>query len=238
MDRLYTVDLGNSHPHVGEFSGERLLQVTPLSEFSFSKHPQHIPTIVSQVTSFLPLALKSRPLICAKDFFRDQSFLGMPVHYTQSLGIDRLVQAYYLYSQSKMEGKTLLIDSGTFETLDLIGEEGFLGGYILPGQELYLRPFYQNSVLNAHLQGDKEAPSKKSTTVIPQKTNEACFWGRYGPLTCFIRDLVEREKILKIILTGGGASEFLKLLRENNIEAEERRHLIHDALRLIYSKSF
>jgi len=74
------------------------------------------------------------PIINTQDLFTEKQFLEMPVMYSQTLGIDRLTLAYYAFKTNTK--KTLIIDSGTFTTCDIINESGFNGGYILPGIDL------------------------------------------------------------------------------------------------------
>ena len=69
------------------------------------------------------------------NYFKDSYFLDMPVHYSETLGMDRLILAYYFYSNEK---NVALVDSGTFTTVDLVGPSGFEGGFILPGLGLLL----------------------------------------------------------------------------------------------------
>ena len=54
----------------------------------------------------------------------------MPVHYQKSLGEDRLALAYYAYKT--LQSPTMIIDGGTFLTIDFVNSDGFLGGYIAP----------------------------------------------------------------------------------------------------------
>src|SRR5690606_20309628 len=67
---------------------------------------------------------------------REKNFLlDMPIHYTESLGEDRLIAAFNTFKNHSQE-KILVIDSGSFTTVDLVTKNGFMGGYILPGKKL------------------------------------------------------------------------------------------------------
>ena len=64
------------------------------------------------------------------DYFKNGSFLEMPVDYSDSLGADRLILAYLFFGNGQ---STALVDSGTYTTVDLVNLDGFQGGHILPG---------------------------------------------------------------------------------------------------------
>ena len=129
---LCTIDNGHSHPHAAIFQDEKNKQILPL-EFFFRKHQlDQYHFVISNVGHFpLPLEKYKNKIINLHQHFTDSSFLDMPVHYEQTLGDDRLFQAYALYREFFGDQiRTLLIDAGTFTTIDLIDQRGFLGGYI------------------------------------------------------------------------------------------------------------
>jgi len=231
LQTYLTLDIGNSHPHLGFFEEEKLICVKPFDKI-FTKD-QELPILISKVGNHqLPL-----PSDCIdfSRFFLDQSFLDMPVQYTKTLGQDRLYQAYYLYSKycKNSEEQILLnIDAGTFTTIDFITSKGFVGGYIIPGIEILNKTYNDGHLLASA----SSPPTQEQLEHLPHSTEEAISYGLFKMYQGFLGSL--NLQPTSISLTGGKA-----LLLENLIQGifkgtniTKEPHLIHKALTHIYQQ--
>jgi type III pantothenate kinase len=236
MQGLITLDFGNTNPHAGLFhkaQGEWLLvKVVPLNE---------LPIYLSQLnmsannSSVVVCEVKSREdeiqklqeegflVTRVKDYWRGNRFAGMPVNYTRTLGEDRLIEAYYCYKKERIS--TLIIDAGTFVTMDIVNENGFQGGYIIPGARIYLETFGKGEQL-------KDVTLNLSFThSLPHETSEA-MTESYSAFAALAKRLVKDFSIRRVVITGGFTSlweEFFKDDKESLV-VEAHEHLIHWAL--------
>lgn len=174
------------------------------------------------------------------NFYKDSQFLNMPVHYSETLGVDRLVQSWYLFQKQRYP--QILIDTGTFTTVDFISEKGLLGGFILPGLE---------SILNCYSNGDQlerlkiedvqshfnHAINNNSdiTRSTPHCTHSACLSGALLNFLAPINHIIERNLNFEVILTGGNAPLLMSLLKNQNdlqpfASIHFDRNLIHKAI--------
>lgn len=212
---LVTLDLGNSHPHYGVFLNGNLIEVNPLKKDPQSfivkqDSPVHVSSVRKNMTSsFAPL-------------IKEGSFMDMKVDYSTTLGHDRLIASYFLYHWIKKP--FLLVDAGTFMTLDLGSEEGFEGGYILPG----LRTFSHSYQLGDQLFRPKSHGEEKST--LAHNTQEAI----EGGIHIYQQALVEKIKELSVgrtlVFSGGEATFFANSFPKSLVVP----HLIHYALYFQY----
>ena len=138
--RLITIDNGNTHPNVGIFNNGVLQSVVPLDQYT--QNPDDY-ILVASVGYALPIKsnfdLKSKRT--------KTHFFDMKVHYSETLGDDRLIASYGLFKKMKKNEKILLIDAGTFITTDLITDDGFQGGYIFPGISRFLKTYSESAQL-------------------------------------------------------------------------------------------
>lgn len=236
MQGLITLDFGNSHPHAGLFQKNNkewsLLKVVPLSELTLYLSQFEM---MASNTSVVLCEVKSRPLEVQKlqeqgflithlkDYWRGSRFAGMPVRYTKTLGEDRLIEAFYSYKLNQVS--TLIIDAGTFVTMDVVSTEGFLGGYIIPSAQNYFEIFGKGDQL-------KTVPLNTSFTYkLPQETAEAMAES-YLAFAAMAKNLIQEHKVQKIMLTGGDLSLWVKIFEDlkSSLVVEEHPHLIHWAL--------
>lgn len=207
MQGLVTIDFGNSHPHAGLFQKNsnqwQLIKVCPwaelqiyLTQLQMSANNSSI--VLSEVKAreeeLQPLQEQGFLLTRVKDYWRGNKFAGMPVNYAKTLGEDRLIQAWYLFKQKKIP--TLLIDAGTFTTMDVITATGFEGGYIIPGFSNYSNTYQQGEQLKA-----SELDSAISST-LPRATAEA-MRDSYFAFAALAQRLITEHQIERVILTGG-----------------------------------
>lgn len=223
--RVITVDNGNTNPHVGIFQNDILEKIIPLKDYSALPDDFIIISDVGAPTNLkASFDLKSR--------WAKNKFFDMPVHYTETLGDDRLIVAYGIYMQKKSKEKILVIDAGTFMTMDLIDDTGFVGGYIFPGINIFLASYRRGAHLPTLTM--KENIELKD---FPHTTEEAIFSAAEIYLNSVLETVIKKTSPDKIVITGG-SSEFIKnkILKLNLSKAqfETNPHLIHSSLFWIY----
>jgi type III pantothenate kinase len=234
MQGLITLDFGNSNPHAGLFNKIenqwKLIKVVPWSEVSIflnqlSMTPDNSQIVLAEVKpreeELVPLLQQGFLLTRVKEYWRGVKFAGMPVSYANTLGEDRLIQAHYTYKKDKTP--TLLIDAGTYVTMDIINESGFQGGFILPGANAYWSSFssgeqLKNYEFDSHFQIN-----------LPQTTADAMKNGYYA-FSLLAKDLCLKNNIKDIILTGGAAETWQKLLSNQQLSFKTQEHYIHWSL--------
>jgi type III pantothenate kinase len=156
-------------------------------------------------------------------------FFDMKVHYSETLGDDRLIASYGLFKKIKKSEKILLIDAGTFITTDLITDDGFQGGYIFPGIRRFLKTYSES----AQLPTLSKDLLFKGNDEIPHTTDDAILKATELYLKACMEEVINKTSPDKIILTGGNANEIQKLI-SLKVRSETDRHLIHSALSLIH----
>lgn len=236
MQGLVTLDFGNSNPHAGLFSrnekGWQLLKVVPFHELSlylpqFGLTPDNTSLVLAEVKArgdeLFSYLQQGYLLTRVKDYWRGNRFAGMPVHYAQTLGEDRLIEAYMSYRKEK--ASTLIIDAGTYVTLDVVNEQGFQGGFIIPGLDIYSKCFQKGEQLKG-----VELPSEISAD-LPRDTAHALI-GSYSAFGALANNLVEEHKIKKVVITGGMSPLWLNFFDDSkpSLVVESDPHLIHSSL--------
>ncbi len=236
MQGLVTIDFGNTNPHAGLFQKHLgqwdLVKVCPSTELSLyinqlQMTPHNSQLVLSEVKAreeeLKPLIEQGFLLTRVKDYWRGIKFAGMPVNYAQTLGEDRLIQAYYVYK--KIKTNVLLIDAGTFVTMDVITTSGFLGGYIFPGLTTYQASFQNGELLKT------VSLSDKLTTELPKATAEA-MRDSYMAFAALAQKLILEHKIDKILITGGQSGLWKQIFDHLKVSVivEVEPTLIHWAL--------
>jgi type III pantothenate kinase len=236
MQGLVTIDFGNTNPHAGLFQKHKgecnLIKVCPFSELSLYLNqlqmtPDNSQLVLSEVKAreeeLQPLLEQGFLLTRVKDYWRGTKFAGMPVNYAQTLGEDRLIQAYYVFK--KMKTNVLLIDAGTFVTMDVITNAGFQGGYIFPGLPTYQASFQNGELLKT------VSLSKNLSLELPKATAEA-MRDSYLAFAALAQKLIVECQIDKIVLTGGQISLWKQIFDHLKVSVivQEEATLIHWAL--------
>lgn len=236
MQGLITIDFGNTHPHAGLFQkssqGWQLLKVVPFNELpiyleQLQMSANNSSVVLSEVKArpedLQPLIEQGFLLTRITDYWRGEKFAGMPVNYAKTLGEDRLIEAFYTYKIIK--APTLLIDAGTYVTMDVVTKDGFLGGYIIPGLETYFNTFQRGERLK------DVALEHDFSLTLPKTTNQA-MTESYTAFASLARELIRNHHLTNIILTGGKAEVWKNILTSSSetIGTEVHPHLIHTAL--------
>lgn len=236
MQGLITLDFGNSHPHAGLFQKEKdlwkLQSIVPFENLSsqltkLGMNPTNSSLVLCEVKErdeeLFPYLQQGFLLTRVKDYWRGQKFAGMPVQYAPTLGEDRLINAFTCYKKEK--ASKLIIDAGTFTTMDVVTIDGFLGGYILPGTESYKSSFR----LGHQLKTLKLDPNLDFN--LPQDSLSAIN-SSYSAFAALAKSLVSSQNIEKIIVTGGSGTLWESFFKQElpSVVVELEPHLIHFGL--------
>lgn len=236
MQGLITLDFGNTNPHAGLFQKTEgawfLIKTVPLNELSIyldqlNMTANNSSVIVCEVKSredeILKLQEQGFLVTRVKDYWRGTRFAGMPVNYAKTLGEDRLIEAFYCYK--KMKVPVLIIDAGTFVTMDVVTPEGFLGGYIIPGAEAYLSTYSRGEQLK------DVSLSLSFKHSLPNETADA-MTESYLAFAALANKLVKDFALQKIVITGGLTSLWEGLFpdKPEGVVVEGNKDLIHWAL--------
>lgn len=241
MQGLITLDFGNTHPHAGFFQKTagswNLLKVVPLAELALYANqleitPENTAIVLSEVKvrqdEVSSLQEKGFLVTRLKDYWRGQKFAGMPVHYAHTLGEDRLIEAYYAYK--KIKAPVLIIDAGTYTTMDVVTSEGFQGGYIIPGVDIFQATFQSGEKL-------KDVSFEEQFVLDLPKTTAQAMKESYTAFASLARELIKTHQLEKVILTGGKTELWKKFLSSSQISAviEPDPHFIHKALQFWFT---
>jgi len=236
MQGLITIDFGNTNPHAGLFQKHQnewnLIKVCPWGELQlYLKQLEMTPNNSSMVLAEVKaredeLAILQNQgflITRVKDYWRGTKFAGMPVNYAKTLGEDRLIQAFYSFK--KIQASTLLIDAGTFVTMDVITKAGFEGGYIIPGINHYAEVFKKGEQLK------EVAINQAVSPELPHGTTEA-MRDSYFAFAALAQKLISEHNIQKILITGGQSELWKHISKELKLSVvvQEEVNLIHLAL--------
>ena len=222
--RIFTVDQGNSNHSIYEWDNNQSRKV----EFVDG---ENLPVFVSNVGK------KNFPghFIELNKIKNLHQKLDMPIQYQSTLGIDRLIAAYALYKNIAPQSKILIIDSGTYLTMDLLNNTGYKGGMILPGNDL-LKVGYQKAFNFGHYNHSLNAKFQ-----FPFQTTEECLSSSISyMLLATVEKIIVENNIDQIYLTGGNAefnNSLLNNLKNKNISITTNNNLVHQGL-YAFSKYF
>jgi type III pantothenate kinase len=228
---ILTIDLGNTNDSCCLFDQQKvLLKKFNLNNWPIELQAQDCFIIYSSVREHDPKIVESA--LDAKDFLKDNFYFDMPIHYSVSLGCDRLVNAYGVFHDQMKP--TIIIDSGTFTTIDFVTHEGFCGGYILPGLDL---------IQNSYRRGQKLRTPESVTNSflpIPQSTQDAITKGTTLAFVSPILELLRQFQWDNIFLTGGNGKLIEFHLNNNPLcqaaSIQTEPNLIHYSLLKIATK--
>lgn len=219
--RIITFDIGNSNPHFGIYENSKLQNILPIDSYQFQKGDQRI---ICSVKKNITIEHEFN----LSDYKNNSHFFDMPFHYSESIGIDRLTVAYKVFKNIK--SSTLVIDAGTFMTIDLVDNvEGFKGGWIFPGIKTFLSSYQRGELLPILNFG-------VNSFRVPQSTEEAINNACHVFLKSVLTETFQSTSPSKIVITGGSGKIIFELLKEINLKVELQLDptLIHDSMYLIH----
>jgi pantothenate kinase type III len=225
--KFTTLDIGNTHARYLQWQDKQPTgSASHLSkDFSLLEHGV---LVISNVGS--TDRLQWQDAIYIKDYFKNGILLDMPVDYAETLGADRLAAAYAVFQSLKnSRQQKVIIDAGTFITVDLIASSGLRGGFILPGYQTLLNS-YQTGILLPHL----ELKTNYTSTSLPHTTDDAILSATYMMIETSIKHILNNWNVeaKDVILTGGDTKIINNFLPDSQISIE----LIHYGLKEFYCK--
>ena len=176
--------------------------------------------------------LKVRPNDRFEIITHKQIPLNFDVDFPEKVGIDRLLAVFAavkIYGDLPM----LIVDAGTAITVDIVYDQTFCGGAILPGLAALTKTYPKISAKLPLVSIPKypESCNAKLPLYLGKNTTEAIhsgiFWGTVGAIRQIYEMLVSQKKDVWLILTGGDAEYLLQGLMY--VIPKGRIHC-HDAL--------
>jgi type III pantothenate kinase len=232
---LFTIDLGNSNPHIGCFKKGNLTSLASWKDGVWdallsSKRP----ICLANVGLAWAELHKGKQVTQVANFKNHGHFLDMHSDYEESIGDDRIVQAYFLYRKKLLTGEApslLLIDAGTFITLDFITQNGHHGGMIYPGPQTFLNSYTKG----AHLPKLNAASLRDNFLMTPPGMGRSTQDSITQALKHYLREIPKSIHADNIVLTGGYAQLLLPVFREiKGVQVQVIPELIHTSLNYFY----
>ena len=130
----------------------------------------------------------------------------------KQLGSDRIVNSI----QAKEFKNCLIIDFGTATTFDIVKNGIYEGGVIAPGIKLSIKNLNQSTALlpMIDLRNQQKSYGKNTKDAL----NAGFIWGYEGLINNIINKITKNWKMkYKIILTGGYANLFRKIIKRRTI---------------------
>lgn len=216
----YIIDSGNTFLKVASFNDSKLINVERFSNVDEVSIDEKLPGIFCSVNHENLFS----NLINLRDI-KDK--LNYPTHYEHSIGIDRRVLVYDLLKIRQISD-AVIIDAGSFITIDFITNSTHMGGFIFPGLKNFLETY--------HVKG-KKLPSLSVQSAIkpinhktfPENTHEAISMAFTHYITSMM-NLIEGQK--NIYITGGDAKEIIGFINSSEVIHEE--NFLLEALNRIY----
>lgn len=241
---LLTLDFGNSSAHAALYRHGQQLAHGELSHVPqwLAAHKLtfgEVAGVLSQVKAYDTelKALMHQGLLIERiyDYWKGQMFAGMPVRYAQSLGEDRLIAAWWVFKEFKKP--VLVIDAGSFLTVDVVNAEGFQGGFILPGVKLLGETLATGAQLAPQTFEDLKSEITTASD-LPHTTADA-LQGAAVAYALLIQKLLVRWGIQEIILTGGNANIVAAWLKPlaHEIPLTVKSDLVHWSLHEWYRRN-
>ena len=230
------VDIGNTCVKFGVFPPDReseivgqwtmpsdeLGKINPLETWApemENLHPDPLIWRIAQTGKF-PLKkfkekiLALRPKDTFKTVMRKQIPIKRDVDAPDQVGIDRLLAAYAAVKRYG-DAPMLVVDVGTAITVDVVQNQAFYGGAILPGLAALSETYPRISAKLPRLGPD--AAIKIGLNYPGGNTKSAVFngiyWGTIGAIRQFY-EMHPQKKDALLILTGGDAQFFLQGLTQ------------------------
>jgi type III pantothenate kinase len=158
--------------------------------------------------------LKVRPHDKFKIITRQHIPIKVDVEFPDKVGIDRLLAAFAAVKHHG-DSPMLIVDAGTAITVDVVQNQTFYGGAILPGLVAQSKVYPKISeklpcisIPEYVWSEDGLVPNK--TVVYPGKNTEdairsGLYWGTIGAIRQFYEMSFSQEKDVPLILAGGDA---------------------------------
>ena len=244
-EQLLTLDLGNSHPHFSVFDNYQLKSTQPLQELSnfldknLTTKFIMITSIVGDTSQFPALLDQRIKMINFRQNFKNGFFFDMPVQYAETLGDDRLYESYYIYKNfntlsENQNTPILLIDAGTFLTLDWISPKGLQGGLIFPGIKTLSQCYGQGKQLKSFMDTSLDFEKTLKEKGLPHTSSQAISSAIQLMISSTLSEIIKLFPAQNVILTGGEANLVQSIMMNLNFKTKVMTNLIHFALHELY----
>lgn len=229
---IITIDQGNTNCKVGLYEEGKLSEVVSYDQFIKNNNIDETQGAYSSVGKEIVLPHHFiRPLT----YREEKSFLEMPINYTKTLGEDRLICNYHVFKKEHPSctafKRSLVIDAGTYLTVDCVSKVGFEGGFIFPGLQVYLNSYEWGAALPRL----EESEVSNEEVQLPSDTRSAITESSKIYLQASLEKIISKYEPTKVYLTGGDAKRIQSLLGEQ-IEVVMDEKLIHHALYTFYTE--
>ncbi len=144
--------------------------------------------------------------------FNLKKILKINIKNVKQLGSDRIVNSI----EGKKFKNCLIIDFGTATTFDILENSIYEGGVIAPGVQSSIKNLSRSTALLPMF--DLKNKQKNYGKNTKDALNAGFIWGYDGLINNIINKITKnRKKKYKIILTGGYANLFKKIIKRKNI---------------------
>lgn len=216
--RIFTIDQGNTHSSIVCWENNRPTVVDTIED-------SNAPVIASNVGKNKS-PNKSIDLSQVPDLF---SKCLLDVKYCSSLGTDRLMAAIGARILSPQKQNILIIDAGTFTTIDTVKGNQFLGGLIIPGD---------TALSNNYAQGSNLYPSNFNLGDYPFHSTQDCMTKSIPfVLEATYQKIISSMDIGHIFISGGNQAfhiEILKKVVQSKIDITVDSILVHRGVKYFY----
>ena len=222
--RIFTADQGNSNLSILKWEGDA---------FSLEKNISRtdIPIIVANVNKNLSFQNQ----INIKEIKDLNSIMPFEVAYPKTLGVDRLMCALGAYTLKGDSQNALIIDAGTFTTIDRLCNNTFKGGMILPGDNILNESYLKGSELfQKNFEYSKNAYPLDSTGDSIQKSVPFLLQATY-------EKILQEHFVDHVFLTGGNFSFHEKIISSiitPGTKVTCDPFLVHKGLHQLYKTKF
>ena len=144
--------------------------------------------------------------------FNLKKLIKINIKNINQLGSDRIVNSI----EGKKFKNCLIIDFGTATTFDIVKNGTYEGGVIAPGVKLSIKNLSQSTALLPmfNLKNKQKSYGKNTKDAL----NAGFIWGYEGLINNIINKITKNWKMnYKIILTGGYANLFKKIVKRGSI---------------------
>ena len=171
-------------------------------------------------SSVVPLAFKQLKKILKKTNYKVLEIKSLKLNKLIKLNIKNINQLGSDRIVNSIEGKKfkncLIIDFGTATTFDIVKKGVYEGGVIAPGVKLSIKNLSQSTALLPmfDLKNTKKNYGKNTKDAL----NAGFIWGYEGLINNIVNKITRNWKMnYKIILTGGYANLFKKIIKRKTI---------------------
>ena len=171
-------------------------------------------------SSVVPLAFKQLKKILKKTNYKVLEIKSIKLNKLIKLNIKNINQIGSDRIVNSIEGKKfkncLIIDFGTATTFDIVKKGVYEGGVIAPGVKLSIKNLSQSTALLPmfDLKNTKKNYGKNTKDAL----NAGFIWGYEGLINNIVNKITRNWKMnYKIILTGGYANLFKKIIKRKTI---------------------